>query len=131
MGMASRGGSGLRGPQAVESSQRAHREGVCRGTVMQESGPPPARVSSSLGEGPGIQGAGGARARVAARRAGPRGWERVVVAAFRSSLSVSVFPGPTRKPGAQRRVRLGEVGGGRVRLGWIPLGGGAVGRGRV
>lgn len=49
------------------------------------------------------------------------------MAAFRSSLGVSFFPGPTGKPGVQRRVRLGEVGGGRVRLGWIPLGGGAVG----
>ena len=36
MGMASRGRSGFRGLQAAESPQRAHREGVCRGTVTQE-----------------------------------------------------------------------------------------------
>lgn len=35
-----------------------------------------------------------------------------MVAAFRSSLGVSLFSRLTRKPGVQRRVRLGEVGGG-------------------
>lgn len=52
MGMASRGGSGLRGSQAVESSQRAHREGVCRGTVTQERvGPLPPECPRASGRG--------------------------------------------------------------------------------
>lgn len=55
MGMASRGGSGLQGSQAVESSQRAHREeGGLRGDGDTWRGEPlRRRCPSSLGEGPG------------------------------------------------------------------------------
>lgn len=117
------------GPQAVESSQCVHREGVCRGDGDGGERGPHRRSVLGPRRGAGSQAAHGMKAPVTARRGlsvrvGERRAPALGVgarggAAFRSSYRFR-FPGPTRKPGAQRRGRLWRSEEGAAGLGGFP-----------